>query len=402
MKALRRVSGIIKPMSTSARGERPAGISWYIGYLLLLLLLAAFAALFYFDGFTYLLSNSSSSFNVEVCRTEIRLHRNANVLVIGNSTAAEDFRTTLFNSQAKDRQAINLGIPGGHFFLFEKMMKMSRAMGVRPHAAVLILTPDVLSLRPDFDYLLNDLGTLKIRLDLGDVATLARHSRAVPQYLDYASRVLLRPVLFRGDLADLFTRPLERWHEARRIRKWLDGLRAQDPPPESNNAFEVCSVPSLDRLSQEIQEQRRAGHADVAAELERVEAGYAVRIHQPLRVDEFETVRFERVLRRLVQNAGRVYVVQAPYYDPAFEQYPAAYRRSYESTVSAVVQRTPGATLVPDFAADCGMFFDTVHLNAAGAARFTTYLRSYIAARHRIARTRHWQAKPAAPPCDAV
>ena len=350
------------------------GLADYTGYTLLALLLIAGAALFYFGDFNYLLSDRSSSFSVELALTQSRAHHDATIVVLGNSTAAEDFHANRFNARSSSARALNLGIPAGHFYLYERLLSAARERGVRPRIVILIVTPEILSLRPGFDYLLNDLTMLKTELNSGDLLRLASHARDLPSYLNYASYVAVRPVLFRGELRDFFSHPVERLHQTATVRGWLASFGPSSPMIETDNSFSVCDAGPLPALEQTISRLRREGRASRAAEDERVLAGYAARVHQPLRVDAFETVRFRRLLYRLAAQSQAVYVVPAPYYDPDYDQYPLAYRRAEEGAIRGVATGVPKVQLLPEFPADCRLFFDTVHLNHRGADQFTDYL----------------------------
>ena len=356
----------------------PRGLAWYGGCALFFTLLFALSVLFYFGGYSHLLSNESSSLAVEICLTQARVHRNASIVVLGNSTAAEDFRANSFNAHSPDKVALNLGVAAGHMYLFERILDASMREGVRPRAVILIVTPELLSLRSDFDFLQNDLSTLKTVLDASDVVRLAAHTRNVRDYIEYSGHVVLRPVLFRAELRDFFMHPGERLKEAEVVRGWLAGFKPDTPMVQSENSFSVCEAGPLSRLQQTIARFRSEGRTADAANEERVLAGYTPRAHQPLKVDAFETVRFRRMLERLAALRVPVYVVDAPYYDPDGDQYPAEYRQSVSVTIRQVVGSVSGVTMVPDFSADCSEFFDTVHLNNKGAEQFTEYLRTRV------------------------
>lgn len=354
------------------------GAAQIAGYAVFAAMAAAVGALFYFGGFRYLLSNDSSSFTVELCLTESRVHRDAKVLVLGNSTAAEDFHPNLFNRLSPGNKALNLGVPSGHLYLFDRIVSASMKEGVHPRTVILMLTPDILSLRPDFDFLLNDLTLLKTVLNSSDFVTLASHSRTVRDYVNYASYVAARPVLYRGELRDFLGHPRERIKEAAVIRGWLASFHSTGPMTETNNSFSVCDAGPLAGLQQTVERLRNEGNASLAASYEQVWIGYAARVHRHLQVDAFQTLRLRRLLERITALGASVYVVGAPDYDPDYEQYPLAYRRSVERTVRDLVGSVPGATLLPGFSADCSMFMDTVHLNHKGAEQFTEYLHSRV------------------------
>jgi hypothetical protein len=356
----------------------PRGAAWYAGYTLFLGLILGVAVLFYFGGYTHLLSNESSSLSVEVALTQSRAHRDASVVVLGNSTAAEDFHANSFSANSRGKLALNLGVPGGHTYLFERILQASIREGVHPRTVILIVTPELLSLRSDFDYLQNDLVTLKTVLDSGDVFHLASHTRNLHDYIDYSAHVAVRPVLFRAELRDLFAHPSERLKEASVVRGWLASFGPGSPMVESDNSFSVCEAGPLPQLRQTIERLRGEGRTADASNEERVLAGYSPRVHQPLKVDSFETERFRRMLERFAALRVPVYVVNAPYYDPDGDQYPLEYRRSVTATILQVVHGIRGVTQLPDFPADCSLFFDTVHLNRKGGEEFTEYLRTRV------------------------
>jgi hypothetical protein len=356
----------------------PRGAAWYAGYALFLGLVLGVAVLFYFGGYTHLLSNESSSLSVEIGLTQSRAHRDASVVVLGNSTAAEDFHANSFNAHSPGKLALNLGVPGGHIYLFERMLQASMREGIHPRTVILIVTPEFLSLRSDFDYLQNDLITLKTVLDYGDVFHLASHARNLHDYIEYSARIAVRPVLFRAELRDFFAHPSERLKEASVVRGWLASFGPNSPMVESDNSFSVCEAGALSQLPQTIERLRAEGRIADASNDERVLAGYKPRVHQPLKVDAFETARFRRMLERFAALRVPVYLVDAPYYDPDGDQYPLDYRRSVTAAIQQVVMGISGVALLPDFPADCSLFFDSVHLNRKGGEQFTEYLRTRV------------------------
>jgi hypothetical protein len=349
----------------------------YAGSALFLSAIAGIAFLFYFGGFNSLLSNQSASLPVEVGRAQSHAHPDASIVVLGNSTAAEDFLAQWFNARSPDQKALNLGVPSGHLYLFERMLALAMRQGVRPRKIILITTPEVLSLRPDFDFLMNDLTLLKTEIEVRDFLRLREHTRDTGGYVEYASHLAVRPVLYRVELRDFFLHPRQRLEEAAAVRRWLTAFDRQTPMNESNNSFSVCDAGPLSELKETIAALRRQGRTALADAFARIQAGYAVRVHQPLKVDAFETVRFRRVLEKLSAVAP-MYLASAPFYDPDFDQYPRDYRDSATATIRGVAAQVPGVTVVPDFASDCSLFFDTVHLNRKGGEQFTEYLRARV------------------------
>ncbi|MSV35568.1 MAG: hypothetical protein EXQ47_08230 [Bryobacterales bacterium] len=332
--------------------------------------------LFYFDGFTLLLSNASASLPVEVARAQSRVHPDSTIAVLGNSTAAEDFRAEWFNTHTQGARALNLGIPSGHVYLFERMLALAMREGVQPRKIILTTTPEVLSLRRDFDFLLNDLTLLKTVIGGEDLARLAEHAQGVGSYIEYASRVAIRPALYHSELRDFLLHPVRRFNDAAAVRNYLASIRRDTPPNESGNSFSVCGIGPLAKLDDRIA-RLQAVHDPATSDYAKVRAGFAVRAHQPLAVDAFAAGRFRHMLRTLAA-AAPVYVIAAPFYDPDYEQYPLTYRARAAETIRKVAAGVADVTMLPDFQADCSMFADTVHLNRNGGEQFTEYLRARV------------------------
>jgi hypothetical protein len=346
---------------------------WYAGAAALSATAVSAAFLFYFGGFEYLLSGDSASFSVELALAQARAHPEANVVVLGNSTAAEGFRPNWFKSHASGAVALDLGVPGGWIYLWQRMLDSAMSAGVHPRAVVVMLTPEVVS-ATDFDYLLNDLALLKIVVDSSDLERLASYTRTPRQYVDYAVPVLARPLLFRAEMRDFVYRPIRRLREAKRIRDWFQSFRQQSPMIETNNEFSVCQAGPLNELDKTI-DQLRKENSPLLPDFARLKTGYAGRAHQLLRVEAYKTGRLRALLGEIAGRHMAVYVTEAPFWDPNFDQYPETYRRDFTSTVRQVVESVPGATLLPKLDVDCGMMLDTVHLNRKGGEIFTEYLR---------------------------
>lgn len=350
-------------------GELSRGRWWYAGAAALIATAAGAAFLFYFGGFEYLLSGDSASFSVELVLAQARAHPEASVVVLGNSTAAEGFRPNWFKSHASGAVALDLGVPGGWIYLWQRLLETAIGADVHPRAVVVMLTPEVIS-ATDFDYLLNDLALLKIVLDSRDLARLAPYARTPRQYVDYAVPVLARPLLFRAEMRDFVYRPVRRLREAKRIHDLFRSFQRQSPMIETNNQFSVCQAGPLNELDKTIA-RLRDEKSPLLADFARLQTGYAGRAHQLLRIDAHKTGRLRALLAEIAAQHIAVYVTEAPFWDPNFDQYPEAYRRDFSSTVHQVVESVAGATLVPKLDVDCGMMLDTVHLNRKGGEIFT-------------------------------
>lgn len=353
------------------------GISWYLGLALFALFLGVVIDLFYFRGYVSILSGDSSSFLVEVDRAQARVHPDADVVVLGNSTAAEGFLANFFNARAPGHIALNLGIPSGGVYLFDRMVAMAADQGVHPRFIFLVLTPDILSARVGFNFLRNDLALLKTVLSSRDIALLSIYSSDLREYANLAVPVAVRPVLFRAELRDFFVHPSERLENARKVQEFLAGFRRDLPMPESNRLFAVCDAGPLDQLPAAIERLRRT-KSPMLPDVERVQLGYNAMQHQPLAVESFHVERLRRLLQRLSRTGAAVYIAEAPYYDPGFNQYSADYRRDFSSVLRSTAQGVSRVTVLPTFEADCSMMTDTLHLNRKGGERFTEYLRTRV------------------------
>lgn len=307
----------------------------------------------------------------------MRVHPDTDVLVLGNSTAAEGFLVNYFNAHAPGHTALNLGIPSGNVLLFDRMTTMAVREGIRPRSIVLMLMPDIFSKREGFNFLRNDVTLLKTVLAAGDLPTLAAYAEDAREFADLAVPVALRPALFRAELRDFFSHPAARLENSRTVRKYLNDFTKDTPMPEANRPFAICDAGPLDQLPATLERLRKENSPSVA-DVERVKVGYDAMKNQPLQVDPVRVERVHRLLQHLTATGAKVYIAEAPYYDPDFTQYPAEYRRTFFAFLVAVAKSLPGVTLLPAFEADCSMMTDTLHLNRKGGELFTEYLRSRV------------------------
>jgi len=352
------------------------GAWWYAG----LALFAATAALaifvFYLGGFSFLLSDSSASFTVEWVLAQARVHPEASAIVLGNSTAAEGFRPNWFKSHGTGAVALNLGVPSGWIYLWQRMFETVLGYGIRPRSAIVMLTPEIVS-STDFDFLLNDLAMLKTVVGARDLVSLAPYAASPRHYVDYAVDVVARPVLFRAEMRDFVTHPIGRLREAKHVHDWIHTFTRQSPMIETDNKASVCEAEPLRQLDQTI-EKYRGENNPLLADLERVKAGYSIRVHQPLRLDARKMELLRRLLAEISAHHIAPFVTEAPFWDPDFDQYPEAYRNQFSAAVRRIVESVPGAVYLPKLDVDCTMMLDTVHLNRKGGEIFTEYLGSRV------------------------
>jgi hypothetical protein len=369
----------VTPAAPPKAGKNSCDRWWHTGVAALVATAVGAAYLFYFGGFEYLLSTDSSSFLVEQVLAEARAHPEATVAVIGNSVAAEGFRPNWFKSHASGAVALDLGVPGAWIYLWQRVLETAIGAGVHPRAVVVMLTPEVLS-ATDFDYLLNDLVLLKTVLDSSDLARLASYTRTPREYVDHAIPVLARPLLFRAETRDFVSRPIRRLREAKHIHDFFRSFQRQSSMMETHNEFSVCQAGPLGELDRTI-DKLRGENSPLLSDFARLRAGYVPRVHQPLRIEAYKTELLRRLLAEIAAQHIAVYVTEAPFWDPNFDQYAETYRRDFSSTVRQVVESVPGATLLPKLDVDCSMMLDTVHLNRKGGEIFTEYLAEHLGPR---------------------
>lgn len=342
----------------------------WISNLVLPAVCLATVAWFWTPAATGLISIDSGSAQVLFRKRLCELHPNANVLMFGNSLAGEGFLVNAFNRKAREHFALNLGVPSAHWFLLERIAAMARERGQRPAVIVLLAAPELFSERKDFDFLENDLALAKPILAFSDLQRLGGHVSSPLDYAGYAPPVLLRPMLYSGELRSAILSPALHRLQVDALRAHLAAMRAGEPMAENGNAFSVCDAGPLATLAGRMP-ALRAGAAPRLGDLERVLAGFNARAGVPMAVDSRELRRFRRLLDLLRAMAPRVIVAPASYYDPDFTQYPAAFREEMRRAIAATVSEVPGSEVAPPLETDCTDFMDTVHFNRKGAARFT-------------------------------
>ena len=362
--------------SPSAAKETSRGGWWYTGLALLSATAALAAFIFYFGGYSYLLSSDSASFTVEWVLAEARVHPEAKVVVLGNSTAAEGFRPNWFRSHGTGDVALNLGVPSGWIYLYQRLFETVLDTGVRPKSAVVMLTPEVIS-TVGFDFLLNDLTMLKTVVDTGDLVRLAPYAPTPVKYIDYAEDVVGRPILFRAELRDFVTHPIGRLREAKHIHDWVHSFTTAAAMVETDNKFEVCQAGDLRQLDQTIA-KLTAENSALLPDFARLRTGYSGRLHPDLKLEARKMELLRRLLADIEARHVHAFVTEAPFWDPDFDQYPEPYRRDFSAAVRRIVASVPGATYLPKLDVDCTMMLDTVHLNRKGGEIFTEYLRTRV------------------------
>ncbi len=357
-------------------GNPARGLWWYAGVALLAATAALAIFVFYLGGYAYLLSGDSASFTVEWVLAQARVHPEASVVVLGNSTAAEGFRANWFKSHGSGAVALDLGVPSGWIFLWQRMFEAAINSGVHPKSVLIMLTPETIS-GTGYDFLLNDLAMLKTVMDTSDLVRLAPYTETPSQYVDYASEIVGRPLLFRAELRDFVTHPYGRLREAKHIHDWMHSFTRDSPMVETNNAFSVCQAGPLHELDKTAA-RLRAENSPLVANVLSMESGYNARLHQQLGVTPHKAELLRRLLAEITARHMQAYVTEAPFWDPDFDQYPESYRREFSAALARIAASVPGTTVLPKIDVDCSMMLDTVHLNRKGGEIFTEYIRTRV------------------------
>lgn len=97
-----------------------------IGWVLFGSVSAFSIALFYFGVYRYLLVGDSTSFALENTRHILQKHSDATMIVLGDSTAAQDFRPNFYNRNAAGEKTVNAGVPGTGLFTYDKLASLAR------------------------------------------------------------------------------------------------------------------------------------------------------------------------------------------------------------------------------------------------------------------------------------
>lgn len=374
----------ITASSASLRATGPGSrLGAAAGWLVFSSLLLGIVYLFYFTGYRVLIANNSSSSTVELVRRKMLVSPHARTLAIGSSVVAEGFPASAYSKLSGDSvPALNLGIPSGQMFLYEKILNMALADGLHPQAVILMVTPDIFSFSADpyYDQLKNDLNVLKVEVEWRDIPRLQAHSRTLLAHLDYSGPILLRPALYSADLRDFVSHPIQRVKDSRFVYGWLNSLTAPERFPEPDHPFSVCQAGPLGQLRQRIELERANPASPLLADLERVWLGYEGRAFagERLTVDPFELTRLRSLLHRFAKLVPHVFLVPAPFFDPDFIQQPAAYRAAAAASFQKVVEGQPTVHLLAGFPVGCELMLDTVHLNRKGGEQFAAYLHQQV------------------------
>ncbi len=349
------------------------------GWVLLGAIIASALALFYFGYYRYLLVTDSSSFSLENSRYVIQNHRDATTLVLGDSTAAHDFRTNYYNRYAGAEKAVNVGVPGTGLFTYHKFALFAKQQAPGLRNVILIAGPDLFSDKGE-GRIFSDLEYNKTALTLQDVSLIWNYTDSFKSFMRGAADLVFRPVLFGKDMRNLLLHPAQRLESAKESYRWLRRpLLSNDPQWEDDRGFTVCGIGDLDQLRSSI-EQADSSRAEI---LKWIQQGY-----EPRKNSRDINPPVARQLLVLVTDLAsmyeKIYVVNAPIYSGFQKVYSRDYLQKIYTVTAGISGLFPNVNYVQPSAAfndDCSNFLDVVHLNKFGAERFTGYLLAEIGKR---------------------
>ena len=114
----------------------------YFQWGIFIFLILTILFLFYLGFYKYFLTDDSSSLTLENTLHIAKFHQEANIIILGDSTAAVELRPNLFNSIIKNGKAINLGMPGSWFYSHSLIQSLIKKNNKNVDTVILILGPD--------------------------------------------------------------------------------------------------------------------------------------------------------------------------------------------------------------------------------------------------------------------
>lgn len=345
----------------------------FIGFVLLIILV------FYAGFYRYLLASDSSAESIENNLHVAAGHREAGLLVLGDSTAVEDFRTNDFNRYTRGLKAANAAVPGTWFYSDDKIAEILKQKNPRLKTVLLFAGPDQFS-EPASIRLPTELQYNKTRLSPADFPRLARYSDTAEDFYNQAVNLFFAPVLYKSDLADIIMHPLKRSQGLRSHFFWLiRPVSPQDPFWEDTRDSDACDFPPYGSLDQEISRADKDHNAPEAGRLRLIKDSLLPRL-RPKKVSPLTGKNLERLAGQLSGNFSRVYLVNAPE-NPNNGIYPEEYLRDISRLTEKAGSGFANVRYIPrsrKIENDCRNFLDVVHLNPRGSKAFTAYLWSYI------------------------
>ncbi len=351
------------------------------GWISFVSVLAFFIMLFYFGLYKYLLAGNSASFVLEDLRHVAMGHRDATLVVLGDSTAAEGFRPNRFNREAIGEKAVNLGVPGGWLFTFHKSHRLAKKYMPGVKKVVLFLGPD--NFRAGGDRLRSDLEYNKTSLDLADADLLWDYSGSFKELCKDLFLFTFRPALFSRDMRDLVENPAGRARRFTENIKWFNRKVSDDDPLwEDTRDYSVCGTGDPEDLPARIDSLIRDGNRAEAARYKEMYDGYMIRKGDK-RPNPFFVKGLLKLLGELSSQYNKVYLLNAPVFSGFGKVYSPQYLQETEIISKAMASLFPNVIFIEipqGFRDNCRNFMDVVHVNKTGAQKLTDFIVNAVAA----------------------
>jgi|GEM_PF-2192544 len=337
--------------------------------------------LFFYAGFyKYLLAADSTSLTLENTLHVAKAHQEANIIVLGDSTAAEEFRPNVFNQITTRGKAINLGMPGTWFYSHYWMQELIKQENRKVDTVILILGPDEFT-NTGNNRLIGDLQYHKTRISIFDARALFDFSDSDDFLKTNLLSVLFKPVLFKSDLNDLVLNPINRLIQVPRNLVWLN--RRIDPNDllwEDTRDFDVCNIGPLSDLEVNLANSLASNDATASAIYKMNLSAYQGRTKEKIINGDIQK-NLTFLIKEMANNYKYVYVLNAPIYARFEEVYPTAYLNSISDLTKKVIEPFDDVQYIPvdpAISTDCTNFMDVVHLNLRGGTKLTEYLANYL------------------------
>lgn len=337
-------------------------------------------ALFYLGFYKYLGTSDSSTLTLENTLLTVKGHKEANIIVLGDSTASVEVRTNLLNERINRGKAINLGMPGSWFYSHYLMQDLVSKENKKVDTVILLLGPDEFTNNGN-RRLYADLQYHKTNISILDSPALFTLSDSPDSLKTNLASLAAKPVLFKTDLQDLVMHPLNRVKDLARNIVWLNRrISASDPLWEDGREFDVCNLGPLNALEQKLE---KVTESQNTAEIARYKMNVAAYLGRKVEkhIDPSTEKNLRYLLAALSDNFAVVYVLNAPIYEQFEEVYPAEYlaqiARLTEDS-SKDFENIEYIAIDPTITQDCANFMDVVHLSRRGGTALTEYLADYL------------------------
>jgi hypothetical protein len=335
---------------------------------------------FYLGFYKYLLTDDSSSLTLENTIHVAKSHPEANIIVLGDSTAAVEFRTNLFNSKIINSKAINLGMPGSWFYSHNLMQSLIKKNNKKVDTVILILGPDEF-LNEGNMRVNSDLQYHKTSISIFDAYPLFFYSDSYDFLKDNLISLIFKPILFKKDLGDAIKNPVKRLSVVKRDIIWLNRkIKTNDPLWEDDRAFNVCNLGPLNRIEKNLEIVKKENDSTASAMYSMNLAAYSGRKGTKT-INKYINKNLSYLITNLSKNFKSVYVLNSPIYKGFQEVYPYSYLNNIGKLTKQIANQFSNVKYITIGQAvknDCSNFMDVVHLNSSGGAVFTEFIADYL------------------------